>query len=95
MTQLICQALQLVGVKVVVVPQHVVVAGPTCSLNALVATQVEVKLCRVRNSHINGGACRNVARLAGLLLLVGAEQPEQKNIRSENAYLFTLEDLGF
>lgn len=31
--QLVCEALQLIRVKVVVIPEHVVVGGPTCSLS--------------------------------------------------------------
>lgn len=73
-TQLVGEALKLIAVEVVVIPQDVVVAGSTGALNALVRTQVEVKLCWVSDANIYGGASRNVATLATLLLLVGTEQ---------------------
>ena len=44
------------------------------NLNACVATEVEVKLCRVRDSHIHGSTSRNVARLPTLVLLLRAEE---------------------
>ena len=36
--------------------------------------QVEVKLCRVSDAHVDGGSCGDVAALTDLILLVGAEQ---------------------
>lgn len=38
------------------------------------AAQIEIEFCRVSNTDIHSGAGGDVARLAGLLLLVGAEQ---------------------
>ena len=72
--QLVREALQLVRAEVVVVPQHVVVRRPRRALYALMAAQVEVELGGMRDAEVHGGAGGDVARLAGLLLLVGAEQ---------------------
>lgn len=44
-------------------------------LYALVTAEVEVELGGVRDAEVDGGAGGDVARLARLLLLVGAEQP--------------------
>ena len=58
----------------VVIPEHVVVGGPGGALDALVRAQVEVELGGVRDAHVHGGAGRDVAALAALLLLVRAEE---------------------
>jgi len=73
-TQLVGQTLQLVRCEVVVIPQHVVVRRPASPLYAGVRTQVEVELGRMCDASIDRGASRNVARLADLLFLVGAEE---------------------
>lgn len=44
-------------------------------LYTLVAAQIEVELGGMRDAEVDGGAGGDVARLARLLLLVGAEQP--------------------
>ena len=73
--QLVRQLLQLVRVEVIVVPEHVVVARSAGALDALVAAQVEVELCRMRDPDVDRRAGRDVAALATLLLLVRAEEP--------------------
>ena len=75
MAELICELLQLVGVKVIVIPEYMVVAWPAGALDTLVRAKVEVKLCRVCDANINGGAGRDVARFARLLFLFRAEKP--------------------
>ena len=45
------------------------------NLYAGVAAEVEVVLGGVCDDGVDGGACRDVAALADLLLLVGTEQP--------------------
>ena len=73
--QLVRQLLQLVRVEVIVVPQHVVVAGSARALDPLVAAQVEVELGGVGDPDVHRRACRNVSALPTLLLLVRAEEP--------------------
>ena len=68
------QLLQLVGVKVVIIPQDMIVAWPACSLNALVRAQIEVELCGVGNADIDCRSCRDVARLPRLFFLISTEQ---------------------
>lgn len=72
--KLVGQALQFVGVEVVVVPQDVIVGRSTCALNTLMTAQVEVEFCRMCDADVDGCTCRNISRLAALFLLVGAEQ---------------------
>lgn len=74
-TELVGEALELVGVEVVVIPQHVVMTWTASALNALVRAEVEVEFSGMRNAGVDSGAGRDVARLAGLFLLVGAEEP--------------------
>jgi len=71
--QLVRQALQLVRVKVIVVPQNVVMRGATGALDALMAAQIEIEFGGMCDAHIDGGACGNIARFAALLLFLGAE----------------------
>ena len=52
-----------------------VVSGSGGALDTLVRAQVEVKLGGVGDAHVHGGPGRDVAALAALLLLVGAEKP--------------------
>ena len=73
--ELICELLQLVGVKVIVIPEYMVVAWPAGALDTLVRAKVEVKLCRVCDANINGGAGGDVARFARLLFLFRSEKP--------------------
>lgn len=73
--QLVRQALQLVRPEVVVVPQHVVVRRPRRALYTLMTAKIEVELSGVRDAEVDGSAGGDVAGLARLLLLVGAEQP--------------------
>ena len=75
--QLVRQLLQLVRVEVIVVPEHVVVARSAGALDALVAAQVEVELCRMRDPDVDRCAGGDVAALAALLLLVGTEKSEE------------------
>ena len=72
--QLVGQLLQLVRAQAVVVPEAAVVARAGGALDALVRAQVEVELGGVRDAHVHGGAGRDVAALAALLLLVRAEE---------------------
>ena len=65
-TQLIRQHLQLVGVEVIVVPQHVVVRRTRRALDAGVAAQVEVELGGVSDADVDRRARRDVAALANL-----------------------------
>ena len=51
-----------------------VVTWSTGALNTGVRAQVKVELGGVCDADVDGGAGRDVARLARLLLLVGAEQ---------------------
>jgi hypothetical protein len=55
-----------------------------------VRAEVEVELCRVRDSNINSRSGRNVAGLAGLLLLVGAEEPGENPSGVRVAVLISL-----
>ena len=43
-------------------------------LNSSMTAQVEVKLCRMCDPHVNSRACRNVARPSDLVLAIGAEE---------------------
>ena len=65
-TQLIRQHLQLVGVEVIVVPQHVVVRRARRALDAGVAAQVEVELGGMSDADVDRRARRDVAALANL-----------------------------
>jgi len=73
--ELVGQLLQLISLEPVIIPQHMIVARPGGALYALVRAQIEVKLCRMCDANIHGGACRDVPRLARLLLLVRTEEP--------------------
>ena len=43
-------------------------------LDTSMTAQVEVKLCRMRDPHVNSRACRNVARPSDLVLAIGTEE---------------------
>ena len=49
-------------------------SGSGGALDTLVRAQVEVKLGGVGDANVHGGPGRDVAALAALLLLVGAEE---------------------
>lgn len=51
------EQLQLLSSKLVLIQQHMVVAGPVGALDPSMAVQVEVKLCRVANVPIHQGTC--------------------------------------
>jgi len=72
--ELVGELLKLISVKRIVVPEDVVVAGPGGALDALVRTEVEVKLCWMSDGHVHSGSSRDVARLPRLFPLVSAEQ---------------------
>lgn len=74
-TQLVGENLQLIGRETIVIPKHVIVGRPACSLDASVTTQVEVKLGRVGDFRVHSCACWNVSTFPDPLVLVGAEEP--------------------
>jgi len=74
-TELIGQLLELVSLKPIIIPEHVVVTWPACPLDALVAAEIEVELRGVGDTNVNRSARRYVARLPRLLLLVSTEKP--------------------
>lgn len=84
MTELKGQLLELIRTESVVIPQDMVVAGPRCTLNALVRAQVEIKLCWVGDSNVNCCACRDVARAARLLLEVSTEEASVVTLLNNN-----------
>lgn len=74
-TQLVGENLQLIGRETIVIPKHVIVGRPACSLDAGVTAQVEVKLGRVGDLRVHGCACWNVSTFPNPLVLVSAEEP--------------------
>ena len=73
-TQLIGELLQLVSIKVIVVPEDVVVTGTGGALDTLVRAEIEVKLSWVGDAYVHSCSSWNVATLATLLLLVSTEE---------------------
>lgn len=71
--QLIRQALELVRLEVIVVPQDVVVRRAAGALNSLVTAEIEIELGRMGDAHVHSRTGRNVARFAALFLFVCAE----------------------
>jgi len=50
---------QLLGAKLVLIQQHMVVTRPVGALDASMTVQVEVKLCGVADVPVNQSACTN------------------------------------
>ena len=67
----------------VVIPENVVVSWSGGSLDSLVRAEIEVELCRMSDPHVHCGPGWDVSALSALLLLVGAEQSEEKNITNQ------------
>ena len=67
--------LKLIGVQVIIIPQHVVVRRPRCALNTRVRAQIEIVLGRMTDRNVNRGTRRYVSRFSGLVFLVHTEQP--------------------
>jgi len=64
--QLVGELLQFVCVKMIVIPENMIVTGSTGSLDALMATQVEVKLSGMSDSNIDCSSSWDIARLSTL-----------------------------
>jgi len=73
-TQLVGQLLELVSIKMIIIPEHVIVAGAGGALDTLMRAEIEVKLRGVSDTNVDGGTSGDVPGLAALLLLVRAEQ---------------------
>lgn len=71
--QLVGETLQFIGSELIIVPEHVVVRRPRCALDAGMRAEIEVEFGRMRDADVDRCSGGNIARLAHLLLPVGAE----------------------
>lgn len=72
--QLVCEQLELVSGETIVVPQNMVVGGPTGALYSSVTAEVKVKLVGMCDVRVHGGTSRNVSTTSDSLIAVGAEE---------------------
>ena len=75
MAQLIGEELQIVGTKVAVVPDDVVVGGTTGALDGGMGAQVEVVLSRMCDDSVDCGPRWDVPALSNGIALVLREEP--------------------
>lgn len=64
---------QLLCAKLVLIKQHMVVAGPVGALDPRMAVEVEVKLCWVADVPVNQGSCRCPGETSGNLSSISHE----------------------
>ena len=74
MTQLKCELLKFIGVKMVVIPKNMVMGWSTCTLYTLMWTKVKVKFRWMGNSYIYSGASWNVTRSSRLFISICTEK---------------------
>lgn len=72
--ELISETLKLIALKMVVVPEYVIMGRSGSALDTLVTAQVKVKFSGMSNTHIYSGASRNVSTFSALFLFVSTEK---------------------
>ena len=74
MTQLKCELLKFIGVKMVVIPKNMVMGWSTCTLYTLMWTKIKVEFRWMGNSYIHSGASWNVTRSSWLFISICTEK---------------------
>ena len=76
--------LQLISLKMVIIPKDMIMTGTASALDTLVRTKVEIKFCWVSDANVHGGASWDIARATRLLFFVRAKQPSVVAFLNDN-----------
>ena len=72
--QLVCEDLEFICCKTVVIPKHIIMGWSAGTLDACMAAQIEVKLKRVGDVNVHSGPSRDVTTLPNSLILVSTKK---------------------
>jgi len=68
----------------IVIPEHVVVAGAGGALDSLMGAKVEVEFCGMGDTDVHGGSGRNVSTFSALFFFVCAEKSGMMTFLNHN-----------
>ena len=76
--------LQLISLKMVIIPKDMIMTGTASALNTLVRTKVKIEFCGVSDANVYCGSSWDVARATRLLFFVRAKQPGVVALLNDN-----------